>query len=151
MTYGNPNAQAYRQVYNHSAQYADPHQLVAMLMDGVIVRAAAARTAIEQRDIESKALEINKAVAILNGLRDTLDFDKGGDIAGNLEALYDYMQNRLMQASARMDVEPVDEVCQLMREIKSGWGGIEEEARRLENAAHSAEDSGEAPRLNVSG
>lgn len=119
---------AYQQVSNQAAQYADPHRLVQMLMDGFLSRVAAGRGAMQRREFELKGIELGKAVSILNGLRDTLDHDLGGDTAANLERLYDYMQRCVLDASARNDETRLEEVITLMREIKSGWDGIRDEA-----------------------
>jgi flagellar protein FliS len=50
--------------------------------------------------------------------------EAGGEIAENLDSLYDYMLRRLMKAHAENDVAILDEVISLLREIKLGWDGI---------------------------
>lgn len=122
MTYN--NLKAYQQTSAQSAEYADPYTLVGMLMENVIQRVGRARAAMDRKDYETRAQEINKTTSILNVLRGTLDHEQGGEIAGNLEALYDYMQRQLLLGSARKDGEAFDEVARLMRQIKDGWDGI---------------------------
>jgi flagellar protein FliS len=51
---------------------------------------------------------------------------KGGDIAVNLISLYEYINSQLFQASAQNSVEILDEVSNLMREIKQAWDAIPE-------------------------
>jgi flagellar protein FliS len=58
-----------------------------------------------------------------------LDKSRGGEIAQNLEALYLYMQERLLQANLHNQVEPLDEVASLLREIKTAWDAIGEQAQ----------------------
>ena len=135
MTYSNQKAVAYQQVSNQAASYADPHRLIEMLMDGFLMRVAAGRGAMQREDYDAKGRELGKALSILNGLQDTLDHDRGGEIAGNLVQLYDYMQRRLLEGSAQMDTSALDEVSGLMREIKSGWSGIREQATETADAA----------------
>ncbi|MCP1675610.1 flagellar protein FliS [Natronocella acetinitrilica] len=124
----NNKLNAYQQVSNQSAQFADPHRLIQMLMDGFIMRVAAARGAMQRREFERKGVELGKAISILSGLRDTLDHDKGGELAANLEGLYDYMQRRILEATASNDVAMLDEIIGLMREVKTGWDGIRDAA-----------------------
>src|SRR5690606_27077331 len=70
---------------------------------------------------------ISKTIEIVGGLRGFLDMEKGGEIAEQLENLYEYMERRLLQANLKNDVEILDEVAGLIREVKEGWDGIREE------------------------
>ena len=124
--YGKLNA--YQEVNNQSALYADPHRLIQMLMEGFLARVAAGRHALAERDFDRKGRELGRAVSILNGLRDTLDHDKGGEIAGNLDQLYSYMQEQVLSASVSGDLAVLDHVSALMRELKTGWDGVRDTA-----------------------
>ncbi len=112
-----------------SAAYADPHRLIQLLFDGLLDRIAQARGAVERGEVSRKGEVIGKAIAILDGLRGALDHDRGGDIAGNLEELYFYVQRRLVEANIGNNVAILDECASLMREIKSAWDAIPAEAR----------------------
>ncbi len=103
---------------------ASPHRLIQMMMEGVLERIARARGSMERSAVQEKGQYISSAVSILEGLRTSLDLDNGGDIARNLSALYDYMSRRLVTASVHNDTGILDEVSQLMLEIKSGWDAI---------------------------
>lgn len=124
----NGKLKAYQDVNNQSALYADPHRLIQMLMDGFLTRVAAGRHALASKDYDAKGRELGRAVSILNGLRDTLDRDKGGEIAGNLDELYAYMQQQLLEASVSGRLETLDHVSGLMQELKSGWDGVRDTA-----------------------
>ena len=117
-------ANPYQSVDAQSAAYADPHRLIQMLMEGALSRIAAGRGALERGETAAKGGELGKAIAIIGGLADGLNLEAGGDIASNLEALYDYMQRRLLEANLQNDPALLDEVMLLMREIKSGWDAI---------------------------
>ncbi|BAU75705.1 Flagellar biosynthesis protein FliS [Metapseudomonas furukawaii] len=114
------------QSVNTNAQIMDasPHRLIQMLMEGGLTRLAQARGAIERGQLAQKGELIGKAIAIIGGLRNSLDFEQGGEIAPNLDALYDYMVSRLVEANLKSDAALVDEVSGLLRNVKTGWDGI---------------------------
>lgn len=115
----------YANVHNESGLAdASPHYLIQMLMDGFLARINAAKGAMARSDMELKGVYISRAVAIVGGLNEAVDFEKGGEIAVNLSQLYDYMSNRLLQASRENDEAILDEVASLMREIKGAWDAI---------------------------
>jgi len=120
-----PNAAkvaAYSSVSTHGGvAAADPHRLVLMLMDGALERLAIAQGCMERNDIGGKAQLINRAIQIIGELRGSLDMTKGAEIAANLDALYDYMCRRLLQASLKNDVGMVQEVSNLLRELRGAW------------------------------
>ena len=103
---------------------ASPHRLVQMLMEGALNRIATAKGCLARGDMEPKSAQISNAAAIINGLRSSLDFDSGGEIAQNLDALYDYMLRRLMEGHRANDAAALDEVAGLLRQIKEGWDAI---------------------------
>jgi len=103
---------------------ASPHRLIQMLMDGLLAKIVAARYCIGSNNIAGKGENISMAISIVGGLRASLDMDKGGDIAGNLDNLYDYMERRLLEANLRSDVMILDEIMGLVNEIKSAWDAI---------------------------
>ena len=103
---------------------ASPHQLVKMLIDGALVRIKAATGHMERNETVEKATLIGKAIAIIDGLRGSLDMEKGGDLSTNLDDLYIYMSKQLLLANAENKVEYLNEVYSLLGEIKSSWDSI---------------------------
>ena len=106
---------------------ASPHRLIQMLMSGALDKIAYAKGAIGRKDLAGKSKHISWAISIINGLRSSLDMDKGGEIADNLNGLYGYMNRCLTEANIQNDVAKLDEVSSLMREIKEGWDAIPEQ------------------------
>ena len=104
---------------------ASPHRLILLLMDGAIEKIRAARTALARGNIAAKGSNITWAMSIIDGLRASLNHERGGQIAANLDALYDYMMRTLVAANLRNDDAKLAEVDRLMGEIRSGWKGIE--------------------------
>lgn len=120
----NRNLKAYKTTsLDAEMAVADPHRVIQMLMQGLLERLAQAKGAIERRDYSAKSTSISKAMAIINGLQDSLDLSYG-QIPQDLYALYDYMKDRLMDASRNMTSEPIDEVANLIITIKSAWDNI---------------------------
>ncbi len=100
---------------------ASPHRLIQMLMEGALDRIAAARGHLHHGNHAEKGRNISLAISIIGGLQGSLDMEAGGEISRNLDALYDYMARRLLEASAQNDVGILDEVFSLMLELKRGW------------------------------
>lgn len=114
------------QTVNTQAQIGDasPHRLIQMLMEGGMSRLAQARGAMQHGQVAIKGELISKAIGIIGGLREGLDLQNGGEVAANLDRLYEYMVSRLIEANLSNDVALVDEVAGLLRNVKSGWDAI---------------------------
>lgn len=105
---------------------ASPHRLIQMLMEGGLTRIAQARGAMERGQTALKGELIGKSIAIVAGLRDSLDHQQGGELAGNLDGLYEYMMTRLTEANISNEPAFLEEVAGLLRDIKAGWDAIAE-------------------------
>lgn len=103
---------------------ASPHSLIQMLMQGGLERMAQARGAIERGQLAERGELISKAIGIVGGLREALNPELGGELALNLDRLYGYMTERLLEANRSGDAAILDEVSGLLREVKSGWDAI---------------------------
>ena len=114
------------QTVNTQAQVMDasPHRLIQMLMEGGLTRLAQARGAIERGQLAERGELISKAIGIVGGLREALNLEQGGELALNLDNLYVYMTERLLEANRSGDAAILDEVSGLLREVKSGWDAI---------------------------
>lgn len=124
----------YKQVGTQvNADSADPHHLIVMLFDGALERIAVAKGAILRQDIAEKGQKIGRAIAIIDGLRASLNKDSGKEIAENLDNLYDYMQRRLLDANINSDADILDEVTGLIKEVKEAWVAIPFQDRRMGN------------------
>ena len=115
---------AYQSVAMDTAETRDPHELVKLLFVGLTDRIAMARAALEKGDREARAIAVTKSQKILFGLRDSLDFEAGGELATNLDSLYDYCLRRLTKAHAQEDDSIFAEVMDLMVSIRDAWKAI---------------------------
>lgn len=108
---------------------AEPYQIIQMLMAGVMDSLALAKGSVERGDLAQKAQSLSKASAIIVALRSSLDLSVDSEVPDNLNALYEYMNDRLVDASVDKDTAAIDEVANLFREIKSAWDEIPMSAR----------------------
>jgi flagellar secretion chaperone FliS len=129
-----PNASklaAYRSTSAHSGvAAADAHGLIVMLMDGALERLATARGLMSNgTGAAEKAQLLHRAVAIIDELRNSLNLKAGGELSHNLDALYEYMCTRIMQANAANKPEWLDEVSRLLNEIRTAWLALPAQGR----------------------
>ena len=127
---------------------ASPHKLIVMLFEGAMVALGTASRQMAAGDIAGKGKSISKAIAIIeDGLRASLDRKAGGEIAANLDALYEYMTSRLVMANRDNQPELLDEVARLLAELKGAWDaiGAANGAAAQPGAARPAQYEGAAP------
>jgi flagellar protein FliS len=106
----------------------NPHELILMLYDATIEHLSKAKGCIIRKEFAAKGEAIGRVLTIIGGLQTFLDMEQGGEVSKNLDALYDYCTRRLYDATSTNDVEILDEIIGLIREIREGWAGIHQEA-----------------------
>ncbi|MCK8824185.1 flagellar export chaperone FliS [Fuchsiella alkaliacetigena] len=111
----------YEQYKNAQYETASQEQLVIMLYKGAVKFANQAKKGLEDEDYTLTNNKLQRAQAIIRHLQTTLDHEQGGEIADNLDSLYDYMNRRLIQANIRKDTEIVDEVIDLLADLQEAW------------------------------
>jgi flagellar secretion chaperone FliS len=129
--------QVYRQT---QTQTAAPGELVLLLYRGAVRFVTAAIEAMEISNIAEANEKLLKTQAIVSHLLETLDVERGGEVARNLDALYEYMLRRLVEANVKKDTIPAREVQALLRELLTAW----EEAVRQTSTAPSGVLAGAA-------
>lgn len=124
---------------------ASPHKLIVMLFEGAMVAVASGIQHMQAGNIAQKGMAISKAISIIdNGLRASLDKKVGGDIALNLDALYEYMSNRLLIANLKNQPKILEEVYQLLKGLKDAWQTITPPAEQAAQAPVQAEPKAHA-------
>lgn len=104
---------------------ASPHQLIVMLFDAAQTSIRAARLHMQAGNVTEKGKAISRAIDIVNrGLLAALDHERGGELAGRLEQIYDYVTRLLLQANLRNDQQSLDQAANLLEEIGSAWREI---------------------------
>lgn len=105
---------------------ASPHRLIEMLFDGAIISVISAMQHMRESNIAAKGQAISKAITIIDGgLRASLDKKVGGEIAVNLDSLYEYMSNRLLMANIKNQPEILEEIKNLLIDLKGAWCAID--------------------------
>ena len=103
---------------------ASPGQLVVMLFDRIILTLRRARLATEARKIEERVELLLSASEMISELRLSLDFEQGGAIAQNLDALYAFSLRQLFEVTRTPDVAKVDVVTRVMSELRDGFATV---------------------------
>ena len=116
-TYGN-----YQNAYKKaSVNTLDQNKLIIMLYDGAIKNASFAVEHMKSEEIEKVHDCLIKTKNIVTELMATLNMDQGGDIAKNLQSLYNYMFSQLIEANMEKKPEPVIVVIDLLKELRAAW------------------------------
>ena len=121
---------AYNTYRQTQAQTAAPGELIVMLYRGAARFVARAIEAIEANELEASHNQLVRAQAVVTELLESLNVEQGGEVGRNLFRLYEFMNQRLVDANLRKDATPAREVERLLRELLPAW----EEAVRLAGA-----------------
>ncbi|MFC1234343.1 flagellar export chaperone FliS [Vibrio sp. F74] len=124
--------QAYKKVsVDSQLSAASPHKVIQMLMAGAIERLVQGKAAMAQGNIAVKGERLGKALDIVISLRTCLSMDEGGDVAQNLDQLYEFMITQIALANVESNPKAIDDVVDILREIKSAWDQIPNEYHNL--------------------
>src|ERR1700742_298959 len=116
----NPTAQ-YKQA---SILTAPPGRLVVMLYDGCLRFLFQSAYAMREGDRANSRDRMRRAEAIIDELTVTLDHERGGEIASRLQGIYAFCRRHLMEATAEQDPTKIEEVSELLTELREAWAEI---------------------------
>ena len=117
--------------YRHTnVMTADPKRLVVMCYEGAISNLKLAKEKFEAGEYEAKARAVHKFQDIVTELLCSLNFEKGGQIATNLSAIYEYMNRRILEADIKKELGAYDEVLGMLEELKGAWEEISNNKKR---------------------
>jgi flagellar protein FliS len=133
--YNHRGAAQYRAVRSHGlVADASPVRLVQIMFEQILAQLTTAQGCMQRikgnlplNEVKTKCTALNKAVRLIIQLSESLDMQRGREIAQNLRSLYDYMLNRLTVANISNDPKIVGEIIQLVQTIKAGWDKIVEQ------------------------
>lgn len=121
MVHASRAAQHYMQTQVRSSS---PLELVVLLYDGALRSSAAAIDAMERRDIRARRDAVSRTLAIIGELQGSLDTNQGGAVAAELDRLYLWMTDALVQATVQQDAAPILEVRRVLETLRDAWSQI---------------------------
>lgn len=107
-----------------NAENLTPHAVIQLLLDGALERLDQAALQLRCGREDQAGQLMHKAIGIINGLRESLDFELGGDMAIRLDRLYGYVIQRLEEAESDTGELILAESSKMLAELKSGWDAI---------------------------
>lgn len=116
----------YEQYRQTAIQTAPQEQLIVMLYDGAVRFLEQAKAAIQ--DGQDASQPIGRAQDIIVELMASLN-RSAGEVAENLNRLYDFWLYWLIQAQARRDAAKVEEVLVMVRELREAWGTVAQQRK----------------------
>lgn len=100
---------------------ATPEMVIVKLYEGALRFLRQARVCQGEGDVSGRATAIAKALAIVGELQQSLNLEEGGEIARNLDALYFYVTDRLLEANVRGSVQPLDDASGILSMLNEAW------------------------------
>src|SRR5262245_7492136 len=95
-----------------------------MLYDGVLSSLSEASAAAARGDIAARAAAVSKSLRIIAALQSTLNVNEGGSVAIELDRLYTYASQRLIDVTTKRDYSALTEVHKLLATLREAWEQI---------------------------
>ncbi|HOI83351.1 MAG TPA: flagellar export chaperone FliS [Campylobacterales bacterium] len=108
----------------NAARIESPEKLVQMLFEGILRFTAQAKKAIEDGDIEKKVYWLNRSIDIFAELINSLNYEKGGEVANYLNGLYSHQIYLLSTANLENTTEPLDTVISVTKGLIDAWKDV---------------------------
>jgi flagellar protein FliS len=121
------NAGQYRKL---NIETAGKLELIVMCYEKAIELIRQAKAYMEGEEYEKKAAKIRRAMDILHELQSCLNFEQGGQIAKNLDSIYNYVVRRLLGGDVKKDAEAYDEAIHILSELKEAWEGVAKDTEK---------------------
>lgn len=145
----NGYGKAYSQAYQRSAvSTMDQRKMIVMMYEGAIKFLSIAADKQRKKDYYAAHTNILRGKSIIAELMASLNLESGGDIAANLQRLYFYMFNELIDANLEKSPERIEAVVELLRDLRSGWQSLSKPETPVEGPAPGA---GRSKSINVRG
>jgi|SRR5699024_568313 len=115
------------QTYNtvSAGQDLTPYQAVELLLDGALESISTAIIAQQENNVAGRGEAVGTTITIIGLLQDSLDKSLGGELAENLDSLYDYMTRRLASVSVDKTPQSLEEVQSIVLQLREGWAQID--------------------------
>jgi flagellar secretion chaperone FliS len=130
MVYG----KALNQYKRNTIESVGKLDLVIMCYEKTIQLLIQSKEHLMEKELEKKVYKVQKALDIISNLQSSLNMEKGGDIARNLDSLYSYMLKRLLVGDIQKDISAFDESIKILSELKEAWDTIKTDAAVQESS-----------------
>ncbi len=131
------NTQIYNAYSENQVGIESPQRLIEMLYEGLLRFCSRIKVFIKKDDIEQRLYYTKRATAIFIELINSLDYERGGDVAYYLNGLYLQEIRLLSQANLRNDEAKVDEVINVVRCLLEAWREIHPDLNQKANVMSS--------------
>lgn len=115
------NNLAYNAYSQNQAGIESPQKLIEMLYEGILCFCARAKVAIRNEDIEQRVYFVKRTTAIFIELINTLDYEKGGEVAHYLSGLYTREIQLLSLANLENNEDRINEVINVTKGLLEAW------------------------------
>ena len=110
-----------KQYQRTEVETATPEKILILMYDGAVQFLNKALIALDEKNIPETHNNIVGAERIILEFMNTIDFEQGGDFAVRLNALYQYLYNRLVEANMKKDKEIVQQVLNFLVDLRATW------------------------------
>ena len=132
----NPYNKYIKQYQTSNITTATPEKLMIMLLDGAIQFLQKAKIAINEKNLQERATNIESARKIIRELMRTIDLENGNDVSKQLFKLYNRMAMKLIKANVQRNKSLIDEVIEDMTNIRWGF----QKAIEIQNGITTVEE-----------
>jgi len=119
--------------------HADPAKVIVLLYDGAIYRISQAAQEMAKQNTLASGIALYRALAIIAELRNSLNFEEGGEIARNLDRLYLHMHEELVKGHLAREPQPLERVRTLLTDLNSSWRQVASQVKTLMDAGSVAQ------------
>ena len=116
----------------------DPIGLVVRLYDGLISFIGRGADALADQDFAEAAKSIGRGLDIVGALQARLDLERGGEVAANLDRVYDYLRREILTAHLHRDAEALRRLMKMVAPLRDAWS----EARSGSAGSSPTQDEG---------
>jgi flagellar secretion chaperone FliS len=134
---------AYRQSAGNTVE--DNRVVLLKLYDGSLKFLAHARRGIMEQSPRIRGENISKAMAVINELNCALDMEKGGQLAAQLDSLYQYVIDQLTTVNMKNDLQALDQAERILVTLKEGFDGAYQQMKRGGSAPQVMEETKPVP------
>jgi len=116
---------AYRAVESEATAHGGKGaELIVLLYDGISESLSAARGHLERKEFKAAGRQFTRAMTIISGLRETLDFEAGSPVAQDLLKFYNSLTSQLIQAQIRRDLQLLDKCSDWVKSVREAWNDL---------------------------